>query len=145
MPFASAIVRLTHLSAGNLLVALGYHSAATTGATLRLPTSGPVFPRWCSNPRIRLFQGYVESVSRKRNERLVLEVFDLSNFKQLRVALTDDYKEKIFSSLVGLIVGKVFQFVLYWILNKFIFGSRNVWLNCARDVTTVESNYRHSR
>ena len=45
LPFTSAILRLTHLSAGNLLVALGYHFAATTGATLRLPTSGPAFPR----------------------------------------------------------------------------------------------------
>ncbi|KAG6803856.1 hypothetical protein HZU73_00570 [Apis mellifera caucasica] len=51
LPFTSAILRLTHLSAGNLLVALGYHSAATTGATLRLPTSGPpAFPRGAVTP-----------------------------------------------------------------------------------------------
>jgi len=52
--------RLTHLSAGNLLVALGYHSAATTGATLRLPTSGPGFTRGAVT-LLHVRQGYFKA------------------------------------------------------------------------------------
>lgn len=52
--------RLTHLSAGNLLVALGYHSAATRGATLRLPTSGPGFTRGAVT-LLHVRQGYFKT------------------------------------------------------------------------------------
>ena len=97
LPFTSAILRLTHLSAGNLLVALGYHSAATTGATLRLPTSGPpAFPRGAVTPvQPSPFKDTFQRIEPSFPARLFSHSFHFSN-PSPPILLIDKLKLEIF-------------------------------------------------